>query len=95
MQIRSIFHYIAEDNKDAAIKMVDVIQSKARKLESSPYIGIELMQKDYPFLEPGYKRLVINPYFLYYRIDGQNVYVTHIVHMKRKQFMALIEGEFT
>ena len=92
-QIRSIFSYIAEDNAYTALKMVDKLEAKARQLEDAPLIGTELPQAEYPFLQPGYRRLIVNPFIMYYRIINQTVYITHIIHSKRNQAKAFAEEE--
>ena len=92
-QIRNIFSYIAEDNADAALKMVDALEKRARQLEDTPFIGAELPENEYPFLESGYRRLIVNPFIMYYRIINRTVYITHIIHAKRNQAKAFIQEE--
>jgi toxin ParE1/3/4 len=90
-QLRNIFSYIAEDNPEAALNMVDKIEARAKQLESNPFIGAELPQSEYPFLPHGYRRIIANPFILYYRVAEQTVYITHIVHERRNQAKALQE----
>ena len=92
-QIRSIFSYIAEDNADAALKMLDRLEAKAQQLENTPLIGAELPRDEYPFLQPGYRRLIVKPFIMYYRIIDQTIYITHIIHSKRNQSKAFTEEE--
>ncbi|MCL2146621.1 MAG: type II toxin-antitoxin system RelE/ParE family toxin [Synergistaceae bacterium] len=92
-QIRHIFSYIAEDNPDAARLMVNLLEAKARRLEDTPFLGAELPQNEYPFLQPGYRRLIANPFIMYYRIINQTVYITHIIHAKRDQEKTFSEEE--
>ena len=91
MQLRSIFSYIAEDNPDAALKMVDVLEARAHQLEDAPFTGIELPKDEFPFLQPGYRRLIVDPFIIYYRVIEQTVYITHIIHSRRNQAKALLE----
>ena len=90
-QLRNIFSYIAENNATAALKMVDMLEKKAKQLEGTPFIGTELPTDDYPFLPHGYRKLVVNPFFIYYRVIDKTVYITHIIHSKRNQAKALTE----
>ena len=90
-QIRSIFSYIAEDNANAAFKMIDKLEARVYQLTDTPYIGMELPQTEYPFLDPGYRRLVVKPFIIYYRVIEQTVYITHIIHSRRNQAKALAE----
>ena len=90
-QLRSIFSYIAEDDADAALKMIDTLESKAYQLEDMPFLGTELPQHEYPFLPVGYRRLIVRPFIMYYRVIGQGVYITHIIHSRRNQAQAFTE----
>ncbi len=90
-QLRNIFSYIAENDAPAAYRMLDTLESRANSLKDTPFIGIELPQSEYPFLLPGYRRLIVKPFILYYRIDKQTVWITHIIHEKRHQANALKE----
>ena len=92
-QIRSIFSYIAADNAEAALKMVDRLEARAGQFAATPLIGAELPQAEYPFLQPGYRRLIVNPFVVYYRVINQTVFITHIIHSKRNQAKALAEEE--
>lgn len=84
-QIRSLFAYIAQDNPDAALAMVDRIEARVMRLAKAPDLGVELPQDEYPFLAPGYRRLLVKPYLVYYRETKQVVYITHIVHERQNQ----------
>jgi len=90
-QMRNIFSYIAEDNADAALKMADTLEARASQLAQSPYIGVPLSKEEYPFLPKGYRRLVISPFMVYYRIINQTIYITHIIHSRRNQAKAFAE----
>ena len=90
-QIRSILSYIAEDNADTVLKMADTLEARALQLENAPFVGAELPENEYPFLKPGYRRLIVNPFIIYYRVINQTVYITHVIHAKRYQAKALAE----
>jgi len=90
-QLHSIFSYIAEDNADAALKMIDSLEAKTRQLEDTPLIGAGLSKNEYPFLQPEYRRLIVNPFIMYYRIINQTVYITYIIHTKRHQAKAFLK----
>jgi len=91
-QLVNIFSYIAEDNTNAALKMVDKLEASARRLEDTPFIGAELSKSEYPLLKSEYRRLIVSPFIMYYRIIEQTVYITHIIHSKRNQAKALEEN---
>jgi len=93
MQLRNIFSYIAADNVTAALKMIDALEDNAARLGFAPFIGVELLQDEYPMLTPGYRMLAVNPFNMYYRVVGDTVYITHVVHHRRNQAKALAERE--
>jgi len=82
-QLRSIFSYIAEDNADVALKMVDRLEVRARWLVDARLIGVELPQNEYPFLRPGYRYFVSSPFLIFCRVIEKTVYITHVIHAKR------------
>ena len=90
-QLRNIFSYIAEDNVTAALNMADTLETRAKQLEDTPFIGTELPRDKYPFLPSGYRRLIVNPFLMYYRVIDKTVYITHIIHSKRNQAKAFTE----
>jgi len=56
------------------------------------FLAVFPLESEYPFLQPGYRRLVVKPFVMYYRIVNQTVYITHIIHVKRSQAKAFAEG---
>ncbi len=90
-QLRDISSYIAEHNADAAAKTVIALRERAYLLRDNPLIGVELSQKEFPFLPPGYRKLLVSPFILYYRVEKQTVFITHIIHSRRNQAKALKE----
>ncbi|MCL1882688.1 MAG: type II toxin-antitoxin system RelE/ParE family toxin [Defluviitaleaceae bacterium] len=90
-QMRNLFSYIAEDNPGVALKMVDSLEARANQLANTPFIGVELPKEEYPFLPKGYRKLIISPFIMYYRVINQTVYITHIIHSRRNQAKAFAE----
>jgi toxin ParE1/3/4 len=68
--------------------MVDILEARVKQLEVTPFIGTVLPRHEYPLLPPGYRRLVVNPFLIYYRVIDKTVYITHIIHSKRNQTKA-------
>ena len=93
MQLRYIFFYIAQDNPAAALKMIDILETNAMRLESTPFIGVELPRDEYPMLPEGYRMLVVRTFKLYYRVIDSMIYITHVIHHRRNQATALVEDE--
>jgi toxin ParE1/3/4 len=69
--------------------MVERIEARVQRLEENPELGIELSAVDFPFLAPGYRRLLVSPFLIYYRIIEDAVFITHVVHERQSQRRAL------
>ena len=89
MQIRNLFTYIAQDNPAAALKVVERMEARIQRLEKNPELGVELSAEEYPFLTPGYRRLLVQPFLVYYRVIENTVFITHVVHGRQDQKAAL------
>ena len=83
-----IFTYIAQDNKDAAIKLLDNIYAAMEPLCDFPERGARIKDKSLNRL--GYRFLVVGPYLIFYRVVGQEVHVHHIVHERRNLAFTLL-----
>jgi len=79
IQIRNLFAYIAQEDPKAALKMAGRIETRIQRLEESPELGAELPGEEYPFLAPGYRRLLVQPFIGYYRVMEDTVYIIHVV----------------
>ncbi len=90
-QLQGILSYIAENNPDAADKMLDTLESRADLLRDQPLIGVELSQKEFPFLPPGYRKMLVSPFIMYYRVEKKTVFIPHIIRSRRDQAKALKE----
>lgn len=69
---------LSPDQSGATIcqQITDRILDSIDKLEAFPEMGIKLPGKRLV----GYPMLVVNRYLCFYHIDGDTVYVSHIVH---------------
>jgi plasmid stabilization system protein ParE len=88
-QIRSIFSGICADSAAAALKAAGKIEKHIALLADNPGLGAELPEDKYPFLTPGYRKLICKPFLVYYRVIGQTVFITHVVRERRDQGAAL------
>ena len=84
-QIRNLFAYIAQEDASAALKMVERIEARTQRLTETPELGVELPEVDYPFLTPGYRRLLVSPFLIYYRVIEDTVFITHVIHERQNQ----------
>ena len=75
----AIGDYIALDNFEAARKLIRKVFEKAELLERNPSIG--RVSKD--LRNTPYRRLVIGPVYIYYRIEDDRVIIIHVVRAER------------
>jgi toxin ParE1/3/4 len=81
--LAAIADYIPERNPAAAVKVETAIRSTIDLLASFPELG-----RDRPELSA--RALVIPryPYTAYYRIEGEEIWVVHIRHQRRRPVVA-------
>ncbi len=85
-----IVNYIAEEDARAALKILNRIKAGAAKLDRSPERGRIVPE----LLEHGiskYREIVIKPWRLIYRIEGEKVYVLAVVDGRRNVEDVLLE----
>ena len=77
-----IIEFIAEDSPDTAMDILHGIQSRTAKLDHSPNRGRivpELLRQGIS----GYREIIIKPWRVIYRIDGNRVYVVSVIDGRR------------
>lgn len=79
--INDIVAYIAADNPDAALKLVDRIEQKLEQLAASPYSGSSASESSLALL--GYRYLVIDNYLIFYVIEGSTILIHRVLHGAR------------
>jgi toxin ParE1/3/4 len=78
-ELKRIFRYILAHNPTAAINVYDEIERRVADLERFPHRGR-------PGRRAGTRELVIagTPYFVVYRIRGNDVRILRVLHGRRK-----------
>lgn len=77
--MKAIHDYIAKDNPDAAIRLLDRFDMRLSMLREHPGIG-----KKREELQPGVRCVVEGNYLIVYRLaDDDTVEVARVVHTKR------------
>ena len=66
--IDSIFAYISRESKQAAEKLRLRIYKGIKRLQDFPEIGPVISEDDAPGAQRGYRRIVVNPYLVFYRV---------------------------
>jgi len=76
--LEEIVLYIAQDSRQAALRMHDIIIEKANDLTIFPKRGS--LVPDKKMTAAGYRMLEIKPYIAFYRIVERNVFIYRVLH---------------
>lgn len=80
--------YIALDNFEAAQKLIRRVIERVGLLERNPSIG----RVSNDLRNTPYRRLVIGPVYVYYRIEDDRVIIIHVVRAERDFELSRIKG---
>lgn len=75
--LTEIWHYIAEDNPEAADRVFAMLQESLRKLSHNPLLGV--LRED---LLTELRGLVVKNYIIFYRVKNE-ILVSRILHGAR------------
>lgn len=80
--LMGIISHIAADSLDSALDVLEKIKTRASKLESAPQRGrvVPELQRQGITL---YRELIINPWRLMYKIEGNVVFVVSVIDGRR------------
>ena len=76
--LEEIVLYIAQDSRQAALRMHDKIIEKANDLTTFPKRG--RLVPDKKMAAAGYRMLGIKPYIAFYRVVERNVFIYRVLH---------------
>jgi addiction module RelE/StbE family toxin len=76
--LEEIVLYIAQDNRQAALRMHNDIIEKANNLTIFPKCG--RLVPDRKMAAAGYRMLVIKPYIAFYRVADRNIFIYRVLH---------------
>ena len=76
--LEEIVLYIAQDSRQAALRMHDKIVEKANDLTIFPKRG--RLVPDRKMSAAGYRMLGIKPYIAFYRVVDRNVFIYRVLH---------------
>ena len=79
--INDIVSYVAADNQDAALKLVDRIEQKLGQLAVNPHSGSSASESGLALL--GYRYLVVDNYLIFYVIEGPTVLIHRVLYGAR------------
>ncbi len=78
--LNAIAEYIALDKPSAAINLVQKVFSSTDQLEQFPELGRKLPE----FKKSRYLEVIVNPCRIFYRIEGDKVYMLYVMRSERK-----------
>ncbi len=76
----AIAEYIALDKLSAAVILVQKVFSSTDRLEQFPESG----RKPPEFKKSRYLEIIVNPCRIFYRIEGDKVYILYVMRSERK-----------
>lgn len=87
--IDSIFAYISRDNKQAAGKLRLRIYEDIKRLADFPELGPVIPEEDAPGARRGYRRIVVNPYIIFYRVLEDRIVIAGVLHGRQNWLQSL------
>ncbi len=76
--LRNIKEYIAEDNKEMAIKTIQEIYARIENIQQFPYIGADLAKR--VSFQTNYKYVISGNYVVLYKIGKEFVEIYRVVN---------------
>lgn len=89
--IESIFSYVSQDNKEAAEKLRLSLYEAIGGLGDFPDTGAVIPEEIAPGAERGYRRIVVRPYLIFYRVVEDRIVIARVLHGRRDWLASLFE----
>ena len=87
----SVFSYVSQDNKKAAEMLHSRLYKAIAQLADFPEKGAVLPEEDAPGAERGYRRIVQNPYIIFYRVLDDKIVIARVLHGRQNWLQSLFE----
>ncbi|SFH07009.1 toxin ParE1/3/4 [Desulfotomaculum arcticum] len=87
--IDSIFSYIAQDSKQTVKKLRVFIYEGIRKLSDFPEMGAVIPEEDAPGAQRGYRRIVVTPYSIFYRVLDDRIVIARVLHGRQNWMQSI------
>jgi toxin ParE1/3/4 len=87
----SIFTYVSQDNKKASEMLRSRLYKAIAQLADFPEKGAVLPEEDAPGAERGYRRIVQNPYIIFYRVLEGKIVIARVLHVRQNWLQSLFE----
>ena len=89
IQLEDIAEYIALNNVAAAKTLVQRIFDKTDRLDEFPKSG----RKPPELQHLAYREVVVNPCRIFYKVDGNKVYIVHVMRQEQEIKKYLLSGD--
>lgn len=76
--IKKIWHYIAQDNQQAANRFIEELTKQINTLKSFPLRCATIPENE--ILKTNYRQLIYKQYRTIFRIDENKIYILRILH---------------
>lgn len=87
--IDSIFAYISRANKQVAGKLRSRIYEDIKMLADFPELGPVIPEEDAPSAQRGYRRIVVSPYMIFYRVLEDHIVIARVLHGRQNLLQSL------
>lgn len=74
--------------------MLEQIEKSILKLADNPRMGTVLSTNELSLVEPGYRRIVVKPYLIFYRIGQDELFIAHVLHSRQDWMILLFDNNF-
>lgn len=89
--IDSIFSYISQDNKQTAENLRVNIYEGIKKLSDFPEMGAIIPEEDAPGAQCGYRRIVIPPYSIFYKVMEDRIIIARVLHGRQNWIQSIFD----
>lgn len=89
--IDSIFSYISQDSKQAAEKLRVSLYEGIKKLSDFPEMGSVIPEEDAPGAQRGYRRIVVSPYSIFYRVLDDRIVIARVLHGRQNWMQSIFD----
>ncbi len=76
--LTDIWEFIAQDNSEAADRLIDAIHEKCQFLAATPKVG-----RQRPDLDPSIRSFAVGSYVIFYRESTRGIEVARVLHGHR------------
>ncbi len=89
--LRSIGDYIARDDEERALELMDNIDTALDRLKDFP--GSGAVPRDAALARMGYRVIVVSSFLVFYTMEEEVFEIHRVVHGRRRYAHLLLNGE--